>query len=159
MVSILKKVNDRLPSRVILSAFWASFWLLNGLDKFFNGEHFFGVTRDEKFIDYFAGLLLPSQLALTTLYAFGVAEVLLGLGFLYILIRRDAPPVLNRLNFKFSMLLFFAFSIGDILFGDRAELLEHGTFLVLVIVSFEFFLLVDRSRAEAAVGDRPFSGT
>ena len=148
MIKVLETINDRLSSRAILVAFWASFWLLNGLDKFFNGQYFFGVTRDEKFIDYFARLNLPSGPALVTLYTFGVLEIILGLSFLSILVLRNVNPVFNRLNFKLSMLLFFAFSIGDILFGDRPELWEHGTFLVLAIISFEFFLFTERARAE-----------
>lgn len=147
MIRLLERINDRLSSRIILLAFWASFWLLNGLDKFLNYEFFFGVTRDTQFIDYFSRLNLPPTAALVSLYVFGVAEITLGLSFLYIMIRRQASPVINRLNFKASMLLFFAFSIGDILFGDRRELWEHGTFLILVIVSFRFFLFSEHPRA------------
>ena len=172
MVRALEKIDDLLSVRIILVAFWTSFWLLNGLDKFFNYDTFFGVTSDEKFIDYFARLDLPSGLAVPTLYAFGVLELTLALGFLYVLIGigaysimnrisilyilmgRGAYSIVNRLNFKGSLLMFFAFSIGDILFGDRQELWEHGTFLVLVIVSYQFFLAVDRPVAQAAVGDR-----
>ena len=163
MIRTLDKINDLLSVRIILAAFWTSFWLLNGFDEFFNYEFFFGVQRDEQFSEYFASLALPTELALPITYAFGAAEVLLGLSFLYVLIGsstyaiinrvgllymllgRGAYSTINRLNFKGSILLFFLFSIGDILSGERGELVEHATFLVLVIVSFEFFLSPERS--------------
>lgn len=149
MISILEKINDLLRSRTILAAFWSAFWLLNGLDKFFNHEFFFGVTRDEKFIGYFARLNLPPELALTNLYVFAVIEVILGLAFLTILLNKNTPQVFNRLTFKGSMLLFLAFSVGDILFGDRMELWEHGTFMIMTIISFEFYLFAARTGEEA----------
>jgi hypothetical protein len=161
MINILERINDHIRSRNILAAFWSAFWLLNGLDKFFNHEFFFGVTRDEKFIGYFARLNLSPELALTSLYIFAVVEVILGLAFLSILLNKNIPQVINRLTFKGSMLLFFAFSIGDILFGDRMELWEHGTFMIMTIISFEFYLFAVRSSEEAveAVKNRFRQGT
>lgn len=38
------------------------------------------------------------------------------------------------------MLIFLAFSTGDILFGDRAELWEHGTFMVLTLMTYQLYL-------------------
>jgi hypothetical protein len=42
---ILSRVNAVFSIKRFLYAFWGGFWLLNGLDKFFNGA-WFGVTRD-----------------------------------------------------------------------------------------------------------------
>ena len=140
----------------ILFAFWSMFWGLNGLDKFFNapvvhhlrwGSHprgWFGVNRDEKFIHYFDRLDLPEWLALGSLYGFALIEVLLGCVFFLMWIWGGAPRVLHRLAFKASLLMFMVFMTGDILFGDRAELWEHGTFMVLVIITFQLYM--DRSR-------------
>jgi len=143
MIKVLDKFDRLVTTRGILIAFWSVFWLLNGFDKFFNLETFFGVSRDLKFIEYFARLGLPSGPALTTLYVFAIFEIIIGLGFLYELIRKETGPAVNHFNFKASLLMFFAFSIGDILFGDRQELWEHATFMVLVIASFEFYLRHD----------------
>lgn len=148
-------LEDRLRLDNILYAFWAVFWVLNGLDKFFNGvprkhptygnyvEGWFGTNRDDKFIHYFSRLHLPEELALGSLYTFGVAEVLLGGVFLWILATRAAPGMVHRLAFKGNMLLFFVFSTGDILFGDRMELWEHGTFMILTLMTYQLYL--DRS--------------
>ena len=93
-------------------------------------------------------------LVLAVLYTFAMVEILLGLGFLYTLLRPNLPQLFHRINFKMSMVMFLVFSVGDILFGDRAELWEQGTFLILVIVSFEFFIL-SRTRGGHEADDAP----
>ena len=50
------------------------------------------------------------------------------------------------------MLVFVIFSAGDILFGDRIELWEHGTFLVMCLMTYNAWYKVD------AVGWLPFGG-
>src|SRR5260370_9578260 len=142
----------------ILYLFWALFWTLNGLDKFFNGTvvqtpsgpkefGWFGVTRDQKFIDYFAKLYLPKWTALSFLYTFDVLEIIVGLTFLLILFWRKMPSVFLRLVFKASMLIFLIFSVGDILFGDRQELWEHGTFMVLTLLTYQMYIGRAQERA------------
>jgi hypothetical protein len=130
---LLQRLDARLPLSTLLLAFWSMFWLLNGLDKFFNAPGFFGVTRDAAFVEYFGRLNLPPALALTSLYACGISEILLGLCFAAALVL--GAPVLINLCFKGSMVIFITFSTADVLFGDRAELWEHGTFLLLVLAS------------------------
>ena len=129
----LMRLDERLSTVRLLLAFWLGFWLLNGLDKFFNDPFFFGVTRDAKFVDYFARLGLGAPVALTSLYTCAVAELILSALFAVALWAGSA--VLARLALKGSLLVFFTFSMADVLFGDRAELWEHATFLVLVLTS------------------------
>ena len=139
--SLLQNLNDWLSSRSLLLAFFTMFWLFNGLDKFLNRLPFwYGDAREAKFIGYFAHIHLPPWLALTTLYSFGVVEILVGVSFLYALLRRHTQSAVSQISFKVSVLIFFTYSIGDIIFGDRAELLEHGTYIILILVSFAFFL-------------------
>lgn len=116
----------------------------------------YGVTRDPKFIAYFKTLHLPKEAALTALYTIGGVQVLLTLVFGALLVhalRRGAPrtafteEVLPRLAFKASVLVFYVFLVGDILFGDRMEVWEHGTYLILVFVSWEAW-----HRARRALG-------
>ncbi len=152
-------LENYLRLEYILYLFWAFFWTLNGLDKFFNGTvvqtangpkevGWFGVTRDQKFIDYFAKLYLPKWTALGFLYTFAVLEIMVGLMFLAILLYRKMPSVYRRLVFKLSMLIFLAFSVGDILFGDRQELWEHGTFMVLTLLTYQMYIGRAQERAE-----------
>ena len=42
------------------------------------------------------------------------------------------------------MLIFVLFAIGDNLFGERTELWEHGTFLVLCLITYELWQRADR---------------
>lgn len=144
-------LNDHLRIVRILYLFWAIFWTLNGLDKFFNGTlvpgpqgqrlvGWFGVNRDAKFIEYFSRLHLPAELALSSLYFFAVLEILVGFAFLAMLFYRRMPTTAIRLAFKVSMLIFLVFSTGDILFGDRMELWEHGTFMILTLMTYQLYL-------------------
>ncbi len=168
---------------VILFLFWGVFWLLNGGDKFFNGEFvanvslwstkgvlvdqngdiayrlhpmetvgLFGVNRDAKMINYFDQIYLPPEVALVSLYGIAVLEIFLGLTFLALLFwcllpddvkeRQNglfANRTIHRLAFKGSILLFALFSFGDILFGDRTELWEHGTFIILCLITYNLW--------------------
>ena len=191
---ILISIDRRLDFLIILYLFLGLFWLLNGFDKFFNGENiinfngyatkaaivdlngtvaytyqptepngWFGVNRDEKTIGYFSRLGLPSQLALGSLYFVGVIEIMLGVAFLSILFYKPLLPkqmekalevnkafatqTVHRLAFKFSSLLFVAFMVMDILFGDRTELWEHGTFLIMTAMTYRFY--IDHEQIEA----------
>jgi hypothetical protein len=152
-------VDDYLRLEFILYAFWTMFWILNGLDKFFNGTlvqgpsgprlvGWFGVNRDDRFVEYFSRLHLPPWLALGSLYSFAVFEVIVGLVFLALLVRRDLPGFVNRVAFKASMLIFLVFATGDILFGDRAELWEHGTFMILTLMTYQLYLARAQEHAD-----------
>lgn len=154
----------------IIYAFWALFWLLNGLDKFVVGVGgggelcefsdgrstpcgWFGTDRGAQMEAYFGKLLLPEWLAHGTLYFFACVELALGLMFAWILLRSMLSSArvshfAHRVAFKGSMLTFLAFSVGDILFGDRRELWEHGTFLVLVLITF--WVYVERNELRSA---------
>jgi uncharacterized membrane protein YphA (DoxX/SURF4 family) len=187
-------IDRKLDFVVILYLFLGLFWLLNGFDKFFNGENiinfngyatkaaivdmngtvaytfqptepngWFGVNRDAKTIGYFARLGLPSELALGSLYIVGAIEIILGVAFLSILFYKPLLPkqlenaleankafatqTVHRLAFKASSLLFVAFMVMDILFGDRTELWEHGTFLLLTAFAYRFY--IDHEQIEA----------
>ena len=58
-----------------------------------------------------------------------------------------ATQTVHRLVFKASSLLFVVFMTMDILFGDRTELWEHGTFLLLT--AFAYRLYIDHEQIEA----------
>ncbi len=48
---------------------------------------------------------------------------------------------MHRLALKTGIFLFTVFSIGDILFGDRAELWEHGTFMILTLITYLLYIM------------------
>ncbi|MEE9414786.1 MAG: hypothetical protein V3V01_05830 [Acidimicrobiales bacterium] len=122
-------------------------------------DGFYGVTRDEKMENYFGRLGLPAWVALTSVYGIAILEVLLGLGFLVLFCWTAGPNslrerggglmsiltdrTLHRLCFKTGMFIFLMFSVGDILFGDRTELWEHGTFMILTLVTYDMWYRTD----------------
>ena len=168
---MIDKLNKILSGITVIIAFWGLFWLLNGLDKFYNGTSqpnlavtrgvimaqgsdseilykmhpmepvgWFGVNRDSKMIAYFNRLGIHENVALGSLYSIAILEILIGLGFLYALFAGEKRNDIVRLTFKISMAIFFAFSIFDILCGDRMELWEHGTFLILATIHYVYIL-------------------
>ena len=120
----------------VLAGFWLVFWLMNGLDKFFNQPTFFGVTRDGSFIEYFSRIDLPESVALFALYSIGVAEVALGISFIVALMSRERFKSLIVNNLEVALGIFVLFALGDILFGDRKELWEHGCYIGLIVLSY-----------------------
>lgn len=187
----LQLSESRISMLVILLAFWATFWGLNGFDKFFNGTSapntavtsgvvldkdggvlyrihppqpvgWYGVTRDPKFIAYFKTLHLPKEVAVAVLYTIGVVQILLCAVFIGLLACALVPRptrlpdehMVGRLAFKASVTVFWVFVVGDILFGDRMEVWEHGTYLILTFVSWQAWYGAGRSFPAAAVQRR-----
>lgn len=137
----------------------------------------YGVNRNSKMITYFEGIHLPKEVALMALYGFAVIEIILGLMFLALFFwslfpekKKDnekgmfADRTVHRLAFKGSILVFVFFSVGDILFGDRAELWEHGTFIVLCLITYDMwyrtdlFLIKMREKAASNIQE-PFTSS
>lgn len=117
----------------------------------------FGVNRDDKMAMYFRTLHMPRWVAIGSLYFFAIAEIILGLMFLALFFWQLKPEdsregsvnmfsdrTVHRIAFKGSVLIFVAFSAGDILFGDRMELWEHGTFLVMTLVTYDMWFKADQ---------------
>ncbi|MSP15155.1 MAG: hypothetical protein EXR73_00855 [Myxococcales bacterium] len=131
----------------------------------------FGVTRDNKMAGYFARLGVPREVAIGCLNLFAVAEILLGLGFgalalwsLLPLAERSRTSGLwgiftdrtvHRLCFKGSALIFVVFSAGDTLFGDRIELWEHGTFMLLTLITYDLWYRTDQFVTQKELAEQP----
>ena len=149
MNHMLNTIDRSLPIVRVLAMYWAGFWLLNGGDKFFNGTYFYGVTRDDAFAEYFSRLGLSASLASDVLYSVSVFEVILGLFFVVMIFYPTMKLALNRLSFKLSLLLFTFFCMGDTLFGDRIELLEHSTYIGVVLISYWLALTSEEAAVQA----------
>jgi hypothetical protein len=55
-----------------------------------------------------------------------------------------ADRTIHRLIFKASIWIFIAFLTGDILFGDRIEVWEHGTYLAMTLVTYDLWFRTDQ---------------
>ncbi len=119
----------------------------------------YGASRDAKFANYFRTLHLPPIVATITLYFFAILEIILAALFFWLFIRQfydnrdeEAPGkkgliadrTIHRLIFKASIWIFIAFITGDILFGDRIEVWEHGTYLAMTIVTYDLWYRMDQ---------------
>lgn len=119
----------------------------------------YGVNRDAKFINYFKTLNLPPMIAVVSLYFFAILEIILAILFFWLFIRQFLDHrksesdgkisliedrTVHRLIFKASIWIFIAFITGDILFGDRAEVWEHGTFLIMTLVTYDLWYRTDQ---------------
>lgn len=141
-----------------LSAHWFIFWLFNGLDKIFKGQDFGifvwkGKDRTNQFSGYLEGLAWPVELFQPLMMFLFVVEIFVALAFLRVIIkivkhrsvRRFMPQEYLKLPILMSFVVFTCFSAWDVVVGDRAELWEHGTFIIAlgttwIIASFESVL-------------------
>ncbi|WP_420412951.1 hypothetical protein [Roseibium sp.] len=135
----------RQPITAIVIAFWFCFWLLNGLDKFFARQdvgfvHWWGNHRVEKFTMYFDRLAIDPAYVTGTLIFAGIIEFLAAGMFLVAGIRlfqgRPGAAYRTDLAIAASVAVFLGFAIFDVIVGDRAELLEHSTYIGVLLVSF-----------------------
>lgn len=117
----------------------------------------YGVNRDAKFANYFRTLNLPPIVSSITLYFFAILEIIIAILFFWLFIRqftRDREKddlknlfndrTIHRLIFKASIWIFIAFITGDILFGDRIEVWEHGTYLLMTIITYDLWYRTDQ---------------
>lgn len=135
----------RQPITAVVIVFWFFFWLLNGLDKFFARQdvvflHWWGNHRVEKFTMYFDRLALDPAFVQATLIFAGLVEFAAAGFFVWAGLRliQGKPGVAYRtdLAITVSIAVFLGFTIFDVIVGDRAELLEHSTYIGVLLVSF-----------------------
>ncbi len=133
-------------SAVLVALYWSVFWSLNGLDKFLYRTDlglvtWYGKDRSGQFAGYFTNLRLPAELIDGLLRYVGIWELIVTLPFLAALaavLRGEFSArytAFLRSGLLLSAMTFIAFSGFDVIAGDRAELREHGLYLMLVLVS------------------------
>jgi len=143
--------------RLSILVFWTFFWGLSVVDKIIPDVHYLWVGKDfyALFVKFFGSLGLKNPIfatiALASISAIEVLNfvfyLLAGFNFL----RGDEAHTQKwffRAIFS-SMTLFALFSIGDQVFGDRFQLLEHGLFWIVLVASWIVFNFV------ANIEDKP----
>lgn len=135
----------RQPITAVVIVYWFFFWLLNGLDKFFARQdigfvHWWGNHRVEKFTMYFDRLGWDGAYVSGTLVFAGIVEFLAAALFVvaFLQLVRGKPGVAYRTDLAIaaSVVVFLGFAIFDVVVGDRAELLEHSTYVGVLLASF-----------------------
>ena len=142
--------QERLVRGIIL-VFWTCFWLFNVVDKAIGGSAFLWVGRDRfaQFQKYFASAGLESPLiADAALYVAAALEVFALVFFAGALWNFVARRVNEARSWCFigiviTLVTFTFFSIGDHLFGDRFELLEHTLFWFVTLASWGVYVRLE----------------
>lgn len=139
------------PLGYIVFGYWFLFWLLNGLDKFMHGASvsiggaplftWFGKNRTEQFTKYFDRLDLPHDGIAPLLAMCGFFELCVAALFTVALLSGRHFEQWTGAAFAACALMFVGFSAWDVVAGDRAELLEHGTYLGVAFVNAAFVAL------------------
>ena len=145
-----KVQNHILQFGVIL--YWTLFWFFNSVDKIIGGTAEFWVGKDRltQFTDYFATIgMAESWVPLFTLYVVSVAEIaataLLVIALVqFIRKEKVAADALFFWGTFIGLLIFSLFSIGDQVFGDRVELLEHSIYWIALVVSWGAYEMAGR---------------
>lgn len=157
-----------------LSFYWFLFWLFNGLDKILHGQDlgfliWSGKDRTTQFSGYLEkiGWSQGAHDYLMTMLL--IIEIGIALAFLRALITiirlkkfgKFLPHETIKLPILLSILCFTGFSVWDVIVGDRAELWEHGTYIVAlgttwIIASLESLLdVVPRAKYEGEERRQP----
>lgn len=140
-------MNERKTLRLAILAYWTCFWGLSVVDKVIPDVRFLWVGKDffALFIKFFASLGLKDPLYATVALAGisaleAVTFVLFGTALVTHLRGNEERSDAWAFRAVFSaMSLFALFSIGDQVFGDRFQLLEHGLFWLILAASWIVF--------------------
>ncbi len=130
--------------------FWFLFWLFSVIDKFIFKASFLWVGKDffEEFVELFSSLGIGSILVVNIFYWFVVLLEILALLFLSLALFNfifKNEKKLNRfflLGTYFGLGIFTFFTLGDQIFGEREELLEHIIFWLAVLISWFVFIFL-----------------
>ena len=152
--------------RYFILLYWILFWLLNVVDKIIGSAHFLFVGRDrfaqiERFFNSL-GLenLIYTNAALIITAGLETFALVFFVGALYHFIKKnmDATRSWFFIGILLTLTIFTYFSIGDQIFGDHFELLEHGLFWFIALLSWIIFIRVNKIQLfdDFSVGKKQF---
>jgi hypothetical protein len=138
--------------RHMILAYWSLFWLFNIVDKVIGGAHFLFVGKDrfaqiQRFFDSIGlGDPIISNLALILTIFFETFAFIGFFGAWIHLCRKNEEAARSWLfvGIVLSMVTFTYFTVGDQVFGDHFELLEHSTFWFITILSWIIYIRAQR---------------
>jgi len=151
LVSNNRIIGKELIKYLIL-IYWSLYFLLNSIDKIIDGAHFLFVGKDrfaqfERFFDSL-GLSDPIivNIALIITSGLEIFAFVFFTGALYHLIKKNINATRSWffVGIALTLILFTFFSIGDQIFGDHTELLEHGLFWFITLLSWIIFIHIDK---------------
>ncbi|MCH8844764.1 MAG: hypothetical protein IID61_17515 [SAR324 cluster bacterium] len=132
--------------------FWWLFWLFNVIDKFIGGKTFLWAGKDRyaQLVAYFSLIGVDNSVVIfASLFITTLLEVLALLFATFALAyciagnKKIAHGALF-LTILTSLAIFSLFAIGDQVFGDRFELMEHTLYWIAFV--FSWFLYTQHER-------------
>lgn len=131
--------------------FWTCFWGLSVVDKIIPDVFPFWVGKDffALFVKFFASIGLKEPIFPTLALSFvSILEVFVFVAYffsLFYFFRKNSDNTKKWffISIIFSSSLFALFSIADQVFGDRFQLLEHGLFWIILIMSWFLYKYVE----------------
>ena len=138
--------------RYLILIYWLLFWLLNILDKIIGGSHFLWVGKDrfaqlERFFDSLTlGNPIIASVALIITAGLEIFAFVFFLGALYHFIKGNIDSTRSWffIGIVLTLTIFTYFSIGDQIFGDHIELLEHSIYWFITLLSWVIFIRIDQ---------------
>ena len=152
--------NNKLDSNELFKyailVYWSLFWLFNIIDKIIGGSLFLWVGRDRfaQFQKFFASAGLESpiiaNIALVVAAGLEIFAFVFFTGALIYYFRknRESSRSWFFIGICLTLATFTIFSIGDHIFGDRFELLEHTLFWFLTLFTWVAFIRLDRNETK-----------
>lgn len=137
-------MKEKTILRYFILIYWTFFWGLTVIDKIIPDVYPYWVGTDfyTLFIKLFASLGITDPI-FATIALGGIAflEIIAFVCYFFSLynLHKETHTISDQWfhrGVSFSMVLFSLFSIGDQVFGDRNNLLEHGIFWIILLVSW-----------------------
>lgn len=147
-----KQITRKDLIRVSILIYWTLFWLLNIVDKIIGGAHFLFVGKDrfaqiQRFFDSLRlGEPIVANIALIITAGLETFAFVFFGGALYHFAKKntDATRSWFLIGIALTLITYTYFTVGDQMFGDHFELLEHGLFWFIALLSWIIFIRVDK---------------
>ncbi len=153
------KITTSQIVRYSILFYWSIFWLFNIVDKIIGGSTFLWVGRDRfaQFQKFFASAGLESPIiANFSLIVAAALEIFAFVFFtgalIYFLLKKlDTSRAWFFIGILLTLVTFTIFSIGDHIFGDRFELLEHTLFWFLTLFSWVAYIRLSNTTSSEEI--------
>ena len=145
-------MSEKKYIRFAILIYWIFFWGLSVVDKIISGVQLNWVGKDffALFVKFFESLGIKNPffatIALASTATIEAVNFVLYL-FSFVNFIKGNTSLSEKWFYRAilsSVILFTLFSVGDNVFGDRSQLLEHGLFWMILLASWAIFKYITR---------------
>ena len=144
-MSFMEKIKkEEFVWTFVIPAFWFLYWLFNTIDKFIGEptDLWMGRNRLEQFQNYFSTIGIENEIIPLLFFLFVTAmetvaaTILLICLIFWVMGKREASRKFFYYGTLAAVGIFTFFTLGDQVFGDRFELMEHTIYLSSALLSW-----------------------